>query len=92
MSQFFHHHGVHEVVVVAQYPQLSRRNVELVQELASLLRYLSVHEFVDVAEELLTFPPEVEGLLLLHVEQMLVLVLPNVLRLHSTSELGLAVF
>mmetsp|Transcript_8153 Transcript_8153/g.12522 ORF Transcript_8153/g.12522 Transcript_8153/m.12522 type:complete len:223 (+) Transcript_8153:1048-1716(+) len=91
VAHLFHHHGAHQAVVVFEYAQLSGGDVELVDKLAALLRNFSVDQLVNIIEELLTLASEVERLLLLHVKQVLVLVLADVLSFNPASELSLAV-
>jgi hypothetical protein len=91
MAQLLRHDLLHESVVVAQDPQLPLSYVQFVEQLATLLGDFGVDQLVDVAEELLALAAVVKGRLLLHVEQVLVLCLPDVLGLNPGAQLGLSI-
>ena len=90
-AELLHHHCLHQAVVVSQDSELSRGDIQFVDQLAALLRDLGIDQLVDVAQELLALSPVVDRLLLLHVEQVLVLVLSDMLSLDSAPQLGLTV-
>lgn len=91
VAELLHHHRLHQAVVVSQDSELPGGYIQLVDQLAALLRDLRIDQLIDVPQELLALSPVVERLLLLHVEQMLVLVLSDMLSLDSAPELDLAV-
>lgn len=91
VPQLAHHEAPHEPIVVFQDTQLAGSDIQFVDQLAALLGDLCVHQLVDVVQELLTLTAEVEGLLLFHVEQVLVLVFADVLGLDAGAELRFAV-
>ena len=91
VAELLHHHRLHQAVVVSQDSELPGGHIQLVDQLAALLRDLGIDQLVDVAQELLALPPVVECLFLLHVEQVLVLVLSDMLSLDSAPELDLTI-
>ena len=73
-SNFLSHVPLHQVVVILERSEFSIGHIKLVDHLVALGTHLSVHNHIDVPEELFALGAEVDNLHLFQVDDVPVLV------------------
>ena len=92
LFDLFPHKPLHQVIVIFQRSELAIGHIELVDNLIALCAHFSIHNYIDVAKELLTLLPVVNYLHVLQVDNVSVLVSHYLTRLHALPQVLFGVF
>ena len=92
LSYLFPHEPLHQVIVILQRSEFAIGHIELVDNLISFCAHFSIHNYINVAKELLTLLSVVNYLHVLQVDNVSVLVAHYLTRLHALPQVLFGVF